>query len=120
MTIESVTDGLLRLSVDKGGSLEYKCVGRTDNSSNPLLGTWITVAPMEGLPNKAYGYFYFRRDGRETFVIPFLTSHCSYSIAGDRIRLTMPGRGSKEGALRWEGDVLVLPWGHGDGKFERF
>jgi len=111
VTIESVTDGLLRLSVDKGGSLDYKRVSRTENPSNPLFGTWVTVAPMQGLPNKVYGYYYFRRDGRETFVVPFLTSHCTYSVTGDRIRLTMPGQGSKEGALRWEGDVLMLPWG---------
>lgn len=75
---------------------------------------------MQGSPNQVYGRYYFRRGGRETFVIPFLTSHCSYSINGDRIRLTMPGRGSKEGSLRWEGDVLVLPWGRGEAKFERF
>jgi len=61
----------------------------------------------------------FRRDGRQTFFIPFLTEHCSCSVAGDRIRLTSR-QGSKEGPMRWDGKILTVPWGHGEATFERF
>ncbi len=122
MTIKSVTAEALRLVMQESlPSLDLKRVGRPedpDNPDNPLVGVWITRETMPGLP--AHGYYYFRDNGRETFVVPFRTDHCKYSITGDRIRLVQAGGDSKEGPFRWEGEVLVLPWHRGEAKFERF
>jgi len=76
------------------------------------------VAAMPDTPN--HGYYYFRNNGTETFNIPFLTQRCTYALTGDRIRLTVGGRGSVEGQVRWDGNVLILPWGRGEAKFKRF
>ena len=118
MTIESITAE--KLSVKLPGAvatLDFKRVGRVENPGNLLLGVWVTVRTMQGSPS--HGYYYFRSDGRETFNIPFRTDHCAYAIAGNQIRLRAGGR-SMEGTLRWEDDVLVLPWGRGEAKFKRF
>jgi len=68
----------------------------------------------------SHGFYYFRSDGTETFNIPFRTERCTYALTGDRIRLTVGGRSSVEGQVRWEGDVLILPWHRGEAKFKRF
>jgi len=118
MNIEALSAETLRLGVPKAGSLDLKRVGRMDDAADLLLGAWITVQTMQGMPSR--GYYYFRRDGTETFTIPFRTDHCQYAISGDRIRMIHPTQGSMEGQVRWEGDVLVLPWHHGEAKFKRF
>jgi len=113
-TIESLTAGALRL-----GPLDFRRVGRAEDAANLLLGVWITVKAMPGMPGTPHGYYYFRRDGRQTFVIPFLTDHCTYAVSGDRIRLTNR-QGTKEGPMRWDGAVLTLPWGRNEATFQRF
>jgi hypothetical protein len=125
MSIQSLTADTLQLGppsdapVRQGaGLLDFRRIGRPNDPNDLLLGAWVTVAIMPGMPS--HGYYYFRRDGTETFNIPFRTDHCTYALAGDRIRLSIAGRGSVEGQVRWEGDVLVLPWGRGEAKFKRF
>jgi len=119
MTIKSVTAEALSLVMQENlPSLDLKRVGQPEDPDNPLLGVWVTRETMPGLA--VHGYYYFRDTGRETWVIPFRTDHCKYSITGDRIRLIQAGGDAKEGPLRWEGDVLVLPWHRGEAKFERF
>jgi len=125
MTIQSVTADTLRLgppsngTVPEGaGALDFKRVGRADDPNNLLLGVWVTVATMPGMAR--HGYYYFRSNGIETFNIPFRTDQGKYALARDRIRLSIAGRGSVDGQVRWEGDVLVLPWGRGEAKFKRF
>lgn len=114
MSIQSLTADTLRLgppsdarAPEGAGALDFKRIGRPDDPKNLLLGAWVTIGTMPGMPS--HGYYYFRRDGTETFNIPFRTDHCTYAISGDRIRLAIAGRGSVEGQIRWEGDVLVLP-----------
>ena len=111
--LESLLATTMRL-----GTLDFERVGKADASNNLLLGVWKTVRTMPSAP-ASHGYFYFRNDGRQTFFIPFLTEHCSYSVAGDRIRLTNR-QGSKVGPLRWDGKILTVPWGRGEATFERF
>ena len=125
MTIESLTAETLRLGPPENagtpqgaGSVNLKRVGPPEDPNNLLLGSWITVATMPGMPS--HGYYYFRGDGTETFNIPFRTDHCTYSLAGDRIRLAVAAGSSVEGQVRWEGEVLILPWGRGEAKFKRF
>jgi hypothetical protein len=118
MNIEAISREALRLGIPKAGSLDLKRVGQPEDPEHLLLGVWVTVQAMEGLPSR--GYYYFRSDGSETFTVPFRTDQCQYAITGDRIRMTYPRRGSVEGAVRWEGDVLVLPWSRGEAKFKRF
>jgi hypothetical protein len=118
MNIEAIGTDVLRLGMPKAGSLDLKRVGQAEDPEHPLLGAWVTVRTMEGLPSR--GYYYFRSDGTETFTVPFRTDQCQYAITGDRIRLTYPRQASVEGAVRWEGDVLVLPWRGGEAKFRRF
>jgi hypothetical protein len=118
MNIEALSAETLRLGVPKAGSLDLKRIGRMDDAADLLLGVWVTVQTMQGMPSR--GYYYFRRDGTETFTIPFRTDHCQYAISGDRIRMIHPTQGSMEGQVRWEGDVLVLPWHRGEAKFKRF
>jgi len=117
-TIGAVSAGALRLVGSKPQQqLSFKRVGGVEDVDHLLIGTWVSTTTMPGLP--AHGYYYFRRDGRETFFIPFRTDHCSYSVSGDRIRLTNR-QGSKVGSMRWDGQILTLPWGRGDATFERF
>jgi hypothetical protein len=123
MTINSLTAETLRLGAPEsagtpGGSFDLKRVGRPEDPNNLLRGVWVTVATMPGMPN--HGYYYFRSDGTSTFNIPFRTDRCTYALTGDRIRLAVAGRSSLEGQVRWEGDVLVLPWRRGEAKFKRF
>jgi hypothetical protein len=118
MNIEAISTEALRLGMPKASSLDLKRVGRPEDPEHLLLGVWVTVHTMEGLPSR--GYYYFRSDGTETFTVPFRTDQCLYAITGDRIRMTYPRQGSVEGAVRWEGDVLVLPWRGGEAKFKRF
>jgi hypothetical protein len=119
MTIESLTAETLRLGAPQGaGSTNLKRVGRPEDPTNLLLGSWVTVATMPGMPS--HGYYYFRKDGTTTFNIPFRTDRCTYSLAGDRIRLAVAAGGSVEGQVRWEGDVLILPWHRGEARFKRF
>jgi len=125
MTIQSVSADTLRLGPpsDAGlpegaGSFDLKRVGRPEDPNNLLLGAWVTVATMPETPS--HGYYYFRSDGTETFNIPFRTDRCTYAFTGDRIRLTLGVRGSVEGQVRWDGDVLILPWGRGEARFKRF
>ena len=110
--IESMTRDGLRL-----GGIAFRRVGTPEDPSNLLIGVWVTVATMQGLPS--HGYYYFRRDGRETFFIPFRTDRCTYSVSGGEIRLTNR-QGSIEGPMRWDGNILTVPWGRGEAKFERF
>jgi len=119
MTIESLTAETLRLGAPEGeGSLNLKRVGRPEDPNNLLVGSWVTVATMTGMPS--HGYYYFRSDGTETFNIPFRTDRCAYSLAGDRIRFAVAAGSSVEGQVRWEGDILILPWRRGEAKFKRF
>lgn len=118
MNIEDVSTEALRLGMPKAGSLDLKRVGQPEDPENLLLGVWVTKQTMDGLPSR--GYYYFRGDGTETFTVPFRTDQCQYAITGERIRMTYPRQGSVEGAVRWEGDVLVLPWRGGEAKFKRF
>ena len=118
MNIEAISTEALRLGMPRAGSLDLKRVGKPEDPEHLLFGVWVTLRTMEGLPSR--GYYYFRSDGTETFTVPFRTDQCRYAITGDRIRMTYPQRGSVEGAVRWEGDILVLPWSRGEAKFKRF
>ncbi len=39
---------------------------------------------------------------------------------GQQIRYSLPGKAGIEGALRWEGDALVLPKARGEWKLKRY
>jgi len=125
MTIESLSAETLRLgaprdagTTQRAGSVNLKRVGPPEDPNNLLVGSWVTVATMPGMPS--HGYYYFRSDGTETLNIPFRTDRCTYSLAGDRIRLAVAAGSYVEGQVRWEGDVLILPWRRGEAKFKRF
>jgi hypothetical protein len=118
LTIESVASQNLRLDRAGAGAVDLKRVGPVEDPNNLILGSWVTVRTMQGLPQRAY--YYFRNDGTETFTVPFRTDRCTYSITGDRIRMAVAGQRATEGQIQWEGDVLVLPWRRGEAKFKRF
>src|SRR5205085_3381772 len=72
MTIESLNAETLRLGAPQGaGSVALKRMGRPEDPTNLLLGSWVTVATMPGMPS--HGYYYFRNNGTMTFNIPFRT-----------------------------------------------
>ena len=80
----------------------------------------MTVKPMPDMPAAVYGYYPFHGDGIETFLIPLKWIHGRYSVSGQQIRYSLPGQAAIEGALRWEGDALVLPKARGEWKLKRY
>jgi hypothetical protein len=46
-------------------------------------------------------------------------AHGRNSVNGQQIRYSLPGQAAIEGALRWEGDALVLPKARGEWKLKR-
>jgi hypothetical protein len=115
MNIEAISTETLRLGVPKAGSLDLKRVGRPEDPEHLLLGVWVTVQAMEGLPSR--GYYYFRSDGTETFTVPFRTDQCQY-WRPDPDDLSAAGLGGRRGSLggrrtgaaveRWRSEVQAV------------
>jgi len=120
MTIAAISAGTLDIGLPNTPALKLKRVGPLQDPNNLILGTWMTVKPMPDMPTAVYGYYRFHGDGTETFSIPFKWIHGRYSVNGQQIRYSLPGQAAIEGALRWEGDALVLPKARGEWKLKRY
>jgi len=67
----------------------------------------------------SHGYYYFGSDGTETFIYrPDRPLHIR--VHGRPNSAYARCRGSVEGQVRWDGDVLILPWGAVKARFKRF
>jgi hypothetical protein len=100
--------------------VEMTRVGKPADPANLLIGTWTSMQDFEG--TKVSRYFHFAADGTELLTIPFRKDPGRYTLVGDTIRIEVQGRPWIEGAIRWEGDVLVLPKPRkpGEMKFKRY
>jgi hypothetical protein len=52
--------------------------------------------------------YLFRSDGKVLLLMPFLKTQGSYTVDGEKIRLSVPDRWSAEGTFKVDGDTLTL------------
>ena len=120
ISIASISVSSLEFVFPNTPLFKLKRVGPPEDPNNLILGNWVTVKPMPDMPASIYGYYRFHGDGTETLSIPFKWIHGRYSVNGEQIRYSLPGQAAIEGALRWEGEALVLPKARGEWKFKRY
>jgi hypothetical protein len=118
-TIEWPANTSVRLRAGADSVMELHRQGPEKDAARPLLGEWTGTRDMGGKSLTVHWLFY--ADGKQLFLLPFLTQQGRYTAKADSLHLELPGRPPVDGKFQVDGDILTVPGpNNGTDKFKRY
>lgn len=106
LKMEWLPDSRLRLSAPGIMSILLTRRGAKAGDPKSIRGEFFGQREIEGRVVDAV--YLFGPDGKVLLLMPFLKTQGSYTVDGDKIRLSVPDRWSAEGTFKVDGNTLTL------------